>query len=141
MGETIVLVFILCLLGHFVADFTLQGCLANMKQKLWWKKELDKLDQEHGDKWLYNRSDYKHDYIAALIIHGLYWSIITFLPLLFLGVSAYWFALIIILNAAMHASIDNEKANQFCYNLIWDQLLHLVQIIATLVVASIWYWR
>lgn len=110
--------FWLMVLGHLFADYTLQGWLANGKQKSWWKNAV------HDCKWL----KYRHDYIAALICHALYWAIIVCLPLY----DSQYFSVFILANAAVHACIDNEKANVHAINLVQDQLLHVFQIVSTL---------
>ena len=108
---------VLMMLGHLVSDYTLQGWLADGKQKSWWDKIC-------GGKVL---EKYKYDYIAALVCHGLYWSILVCAPFYaspeFLG--------IILLNTVAHAIIDDLKANLMKINLIQDQLLHLGQILVT----------
>lgn len=110
---------VLMLLGHLVADYTLQGWLADGKQKSWWNKVC-------GGKVL-EQHKYRHDYIAALVCHALYWSIFICAPFH----SSDWFLAAIILNSAVHAIIDDLKANRFKLNLIQDQLLHLGQILVT----------
>ena len=110
-------VLVLMLLGHLVADYTLQGWLADGKQKSWWKKICG---GAIPDK-------YKYDYIAALYCHALYWSIFVCAP--FYTSSNLLPA--IILNTAVHAIVDDLKANQKRINLIQDQLIHLVQILIT----------
>lgn len=110
-------ILVLMLLGHLVADYTLQGWLADGKQKSWWKKAFG---GEIPDK-------YKHDYIAALVCHSLYWSIFVCAPFY----ASTWFFYAILVNTAIHAIVDDLKANRMKINLIQDQLLHLVQILAT----------
>ena len=109
---------VLMLLGHLVADYTLQGWLADGKQESWWKKVCGK--DEIPEK-------YRYDYIAALVCHALYWSIFVCAPFYaspeFLGM--------ILLNTVVHAIIDDLKANLMKINLIQDQLLHLGQILVT----------
>lgn len=109
--------FWLMVLGHLFADFTLQGWLANGKQRLWWKNAVPDC------KW----SKYQYDYIAALICHAIYWAIIVCLPLY----DSQYFSVFILANAAVHACIDNEKANVHGINLVQDQLLHVFQIVST----------
>ena len=106
--------------AHIIDDFVLQGVLANMKQKKFWKEKApDEL--------------YKHDYVASLFIHGLSWAITTHLPLIFLyGASIASFVFFsILIHAVLHAVIDDLKANQHKINLIQDQVLHLIQLIIT----------
>ena len=111
------------LLGHLVADYTLQGWLADVKQKSWWEEIITK---KHG--FLVNMTKYKHDYIAALFCHALYWSILICAPFF----ASSWFLVAVVLNTVAHAIIDDLKANRLKLNLIQDQLLHLGQILLTL---------
>lgn len=127
--------FLLMLLLHFIADYTLQGCLANMKQKSWWVEQWHK----HG----FDFEKYKYDYVCSLICHALHQTLITFAPIIFfsdlsdIGITAVAFG-----NTAIHAIIDHAKANKFKINLIVDQLLHLAQILITCgVIYGIMLWR
>ena len=110
---------LLCMLfAHVVDDYYLQGILAQMKQKAWWKD--------------YARF-YRYDYIAALVAHAFSWSFMIMLPIMwhygwalqprFLG--AY------LVNMIIHAFIDNLKANKYSINLVQDQCIHVLQIILT----------
>lgn len=127
--------FLLMLLLHFIADYTLQGCLANMKQKSWWVEQCHK----HG----FDFAKYKYDYVCSLICHALYWTLITFSPIIFFSdLSDISITIVIIGNMAIHAFIDHIKANKFCINLVVDQLLHLAQIFITYeVIYGIMLWR
>ena len=111
-------ILVLMLLGHLVADYTLQGWLSDGKQKRWWEKCFN---GKVPDK-------YKHDYNAALFCHSLYWSIFICAPFY----CSTWFFPAILLNAIVHCVVDDLKANKLKINLIQDQLLHLVQILLTL---------
>jgi hypothetical protein len=111
------IILVLMLLGHLVADYTLQGWLADGKQESWWKKICG---GEIPDK-------YKHDYIAALYCHALYWSIFICAPFY----ASPWFLYAVMGNTIIHAIVDDLKANRMEINLIQDQLLHLVQILIT----------
>ena len=122
-GMTWQVILILMFLGHLVADYTLQGWLADGKHESWWKKIFG---GEIPDK-------YKHDYIAALYCHALYWSILVCAPFY----SSNHFLSAILLNTGIHAIIDDIKANQKKINLIQDQLIHLVQILLTFAVLII----
>lgn len=116
----IFVVLILMLFAHIVDDFYLQGILASMKQKGWWKEKApDKL--------------YKHDYIVALIIHALSWAIMITLPILFVSAwNPHWAVYLMLgVNLTIHAVVDNLKANKKKINLIADQSIHFVQIIVT----------
>lgn len=110
-------ILVLMLLGHLVADYTLQGWLADGKQESWWKKICG---GKIPDK-------YKHDYVAALLCHALYWSIFICAPFY----ASIHFLSAIILNTGLHAIVDDLKANQKAINLVQDQLIHLGQILVT----------
>ena len=118
-----IFVFWICVLLHLIADYNLQGILANMKQVSWWRKQTT-------DK------KYEHDWIAALMCHSFMWAIFTFLPLMFL-IKPCVFSAIVILNAMLHACIDVIKANLLGINLVEDQILHIVQITATIYICYI----
>ena len=108
--------FILAFAGHLVTDYTLQGCLANMKQKSWWHSQT-------------SDPKYDGDYREALFSHAVYWSIGTFAIVYW---NHPWVLPIVIVNALIHAYIDDLKANKLKINLITDQHLHLTQILLTL---------
>lgn len=62
----------------------------------------------------------------ALFLHGLEWSIMISLPIIFMyGYNSIILGIIIVINAI----IDDKKANQLEINLITDQILHIIQII------------
>lgn len=105
---------LICLLLHFVADFNLQGMLKDLKQKVWWEKN-------------YPDKKYRYDYQTAGWIHAFMWSIFTFLPF----VTHPYYEWIVMINAVIHYVIDNFKANELKLSLTQDQVLHLVQIWAT----------
>lgn len=117
-----VLLLLTMIFLHIVDDFYLQGVLATMKQKSWWKENCpDEL--------------YKHDYVVALIVHGFSWSFMVHLPLIFHCLYAWakipgvWIPLSMILHCYLHASIDHDKANKHDISLAEDQFLHLIQIV------------
>ena len=117
----IILMMIFC---HIVDDYCLQGILASMKQKEWWKK-----NEQYKEL-------YKYDYIVALIMHSLSWTFMIMLPIAFVNnfeIGAA-FLIIFVLNMVIHAVVDDLKANKFKINLILDQTIHLIQIIMTAVV-------
>ena len=118
-----IFVFWVCVVLHLIADFNLQGILADMKQIRWWRSKTA-------------NEKYKHDWIAALMCHSFMWSILTFCPLIFLT-NGYVFSCIIIFNAGIHACIDVMKANLGWINLTEDQIFHLMQIMVTLCLFSI----
>ena len=106
---------------HIVDDYYLQGILAQLKQKKFWK---DNAPDEM----------YKHDYIWALIMHSFSWTFMIMLPLFFIGAVGPVFYTVFILNIAIHAIVDDLKANRFKINLWEDQLIHMLQIIITFLV-------
>ena len=105
---------------HIVDDYYLQGILASMKQKDWWKKNAP-------DK-LYNK-----DYIVALLMHSISWafSIMAFLVLITNNLDNIVVYVIFITNILIHAIVDDLKANKKKINLITDQSIHMIQIIIT----------
>ena len=121
------LILFIMIFCHLIDDYKLQGILANMKQRQWWK--------ENADEYLY-RNDYK----MALIEHAFSWSFMITLPFLvisFIQNNSFLMILLIIsyfINTAIHAFIDNLKANKHVINLVEDQLDHLVQIICTWII-------
>ena len=127
--------FWLCFLLHLVADYTLQGILCDLKQQGWWFEQLKKLAYKTNDTEKQDRlfAKYSHDYISGLICHAAMWSILTFLPLMFVC-SQLVFAVVVVCNLAIHCLVDHLKANKRLINLNQDQALHLLQIVATLVV-------
>jgi hypothetical protein len=117
----IAILFIMILL-HIIDDFVLQPvCLSKLKQKEFWKRNVSEED--------YNKL-YEHDYFAALVIHGLSWSIMIHLPFLLIGhYHSAPVACFIICQCILHSYIDNEKANKKKINLIDDQAMHFAQIV------------
>ena len=117
MNVLCVLVFmILC---HIIADYSLQGWLASAKQEDWWKKQ-----EGYNDF-------YKNDYKMALFMHSLEWSIMINLPIIvFYNFQVNIYILISLIgNCYLHYIIDNLKANLKIFNLVLDQIFHLIQII------------
>ena len=112
------LILILMIFCHIIADYNLQGWLASAKQKEWWEK---------------NAPDnmYKNDYKMALFMHSFTWSFMIMVPVAiyalcmkeFFLCSFFWF----LWNIGMHYFIDDRKE----INLVEDQLLHLWQIALT----------
>lgn len=116
---------LLCMLFlHVVDDFYLQGILAKLKQKKYWKENTpDAL--------------YRFDYIVALVVHGFSWSFMVNIPVI-----VYWFSygyatnanligicIFIIANGVLHSEIDDMKANMHIINLLIDQSAHVAQIL------------
>ena len=117
--NTILIIMVMIFL-HIVADYNLQGWLASAKQKSYW--------EEHAPNELY-----KNDYIMALFMHSFQWTFMIMLPILFLlnfeigGVFIIWF----VFNVGLHMYVDHLKANMKIINLVEDQLIHILQIVIT----------
>ena len=115
----LVKLFFLMLFCHMVDDFCLQTCsLSELKQKKFWAP--------YGEK-------YANDWLPALIIHALEWTIAIHLPIFFMmpEVPGFYLCLSILLNTVTHGIIDHLKCNEFALNLIEDQSVHLFQIVLT----------
>lgn len=125
-------ILLLMILGHLFADYTLQGWFCNGKQEIWWREQCaDECNLEFERRW----KKYRHDYKCALFEHGLYWSLVTFLPLFFwMDLPDLTLVAVVVVNTIIHAIVDDLKANKLKINLIQDQLLHFGQIIITWVV-------
>ena len=114
-----VLVLFAMIFCHIVDDYYLQGILANLKQKSWWRNQES-----------YNEN-YKYDYIIALIMHSFSWSFMIILPFILIGVNQYAIVISIAINTIIHAFIDDLKANKKRINLVQDQAIHILQILLT----------
>ena len=124
------LILFIMIFCHLIDDYKLQGILANMKQRQWWK--------ENANKYMY-RNDYK----VALIEHAFSWSFMITLPFLvisFIQNNSFLMILLVIsyfMNTIVHAFIDNLKANKYVINLVEDQFAHLIQIICTWIILMV----
>lgn len=121
-----VFIFFSMLFCHILDDFFLQtSWLSNGKCRSWWET---------------NASDplYRYDYLAALIIHSYSWSFMTLLPVaVFEQFQIGWqYTAVLVVNGIIHAVIDHFKVNMHKINLITDQSLHLIQIIAAFLVLT-----
>ena len=125
---TVLLAFLAALAVHVIDDFGLQHFthLNELKQKAWWLEQL----KAHPEL---DASLYKHDYIVCLLLHAFKWSCLTAVPVLLIAglPSAWLLGLLIICNTAVHAVVDDLKANKLAISLVQDQLMHLLQIIVT----------
>ena len=111
---------------HIVDDYYLQGILAQMKQKSWWKENApDEL--------------YKNDYKVALLEHAFSWTFMIMLPITVTMIIHNNYINIIyitffIMNWILHTVIDHLKANKKTINLVVDQSCHVLQIVITWIV-------
>jgi len=106
---------------HILDDFCLQGILASMKQKEWWKRQ-----EQYKEM-------YRHDYIVALFMHSFSWAFMIMLPVAFIlqfDITTL-FLLCFIINSIIHVVVDDLKANRGKINLVTDQVIHIIQIIIT----------
>ena len=121
-------ILLFMIFNHIIADYVLQGILATLKQKDYWKNECMK------NGIVFNDSIYKYDYVAALFMHSFCWTFMIMLPILvvttytinpvvFLGVFA--------INLVIHYVVDDLKANYKIINLCQDQTFHMIQIFVT----------
>ena len=140
-----IFILFLMLLMHYIEDFHLQGCMANLKQKKWWEEQMS--DNELQSHYILEHSIYKNDYKMGLFAHSIENAIFVMLPLIIdLLISEFthnlqntWILFIpsTILVCLSHYGIDNQKANEMKINLIQDQLYHLV-IILLIFVSYFW---
>ena len=107
---------------HILDDWVLQGQLGLMKQKSWWLNHPEYKDM------------YKYDYLAALITHAFSWTFMIMLPIAYISnwKISVGFIIAFVINMSIHAIVDDLKANRKKINLIVDQAIHIVQIVATL---------
>lgn len=123
-----ILILLAMIFMHIVDDYYLQGILASMKQKSWWKQNApDDL--------------YKYDYIMALFMHSFSWAfMIMIIPTIYILtyesniIIPLGIPLLFLINFVIHMITDNAKANLKKINLIQDQLIHLGQIVYTWIV-------
>jgi hypothetical protein len=109
---------------HIIDDYRLQGILASMKQKNWWREQKE------------YKELYKCDYIWALLMHSFSWAFMVMLPIAYVmnfNITGL-FAIVFIANVLIHAFVDDLKANKRKINLIQDQTIHLMQIIITFII-------
>jgi hypothetical protein len=119
-----IFMFLAMIFMHIFDDYCLQGILASMKQKSWW--------QNH-DAY---KELYKYDYIVALIMHSFSWSFMVMMPIAFaMSFSiTIGFVVILLTNMIVHCVVDDLKANKLKINLIYDQAVHIAQIVITFMI-------
>ena len=105
---------------HVIADYNLQGILANLKQTKWWEQNY------HTNKDEQNAS-------AALRIHSGSWAFMIMLPIMLfmLITKQYDFDFYIValgINSLIHSIVDDAKCNQEIINYRTDQYIHMFQI-------------
>ena len=127
---------------HVIWDFRVQGILADMKCKRWWREQALHPPVYYRTDVHYTPEMYSRDYIAGLLIHGFEWSAAVHLPILIfvspdIVFSSLIFPVSIVINGAVHAFIDHLKCNRLSIDLNTDQFLHLVQLTVTSAVLAI----
>lgn len=121
------LIFFIMLFCHIVDDYYLQGILASMKQKSWWRKQ-----EGYSEK-------YADDWFIALFMHAFSWAFMINLIFIIFKVNATFIILSIIINCIIHMVVDHLKANVKKINLVGDQITHICQIWITFVIAiGVW---
>ena len=107
------------ILLNVIEDFHMQGIMAQMKQKAYWC-------EYHGK--------YTNDWVPVMLLHGVEWATIVSIPCMLVSwfdVSV-WFIVVVVVMGLVHAYVDHLKANKFSINLIQDQAIHMVQLVAIL---------
>lgn len=118
-----ILILFFMMFCHVVDDYYLQGILASMKQRRWWRQNAPE-------------PKYRYDYIVALFMHSFSWSFMIMLPIIVYDLLNdatvwSWFPVLLVVNLGIHMLIDNLKANRKAINLLEDQLIHVIQICST----------
>lgn len=114
---------------HIADDYYLQGILAKMKQRSWWDNQVQELDE----------SIYRNDYKMALAEHAFSWTCcVLALPALVWGVPGWLLLQLVVVNTAMHAIVDDGKANAKVLNLVDDQLMHVAQVLLMWMIIMVW---
>ena len=127
----LLLILLSLLFCHIVDDYYLQGWLASAKQKSWWQENApDKLC--------------KNDYIMALFMHSFSWSFMIMVPIVVYILASgtelkEWLIIPYFANMAIHAIVDDLKANKRKISLVQDQMTHLIQIGVTWIASYVLY--
>jgi hypothetical protein len=117
--------YITILFFHIIADYNLQGVLAQMKSVRFWK-DLKERESKRKDGFKISIKDW----IMPMIEHSFMWSFIVHLPIImFYSINPITIIFSIIIHTCFHMLIDSLKANTNDINLIADQLFHMLQII------------
>lgn len=112
---------------HIIADFNIQGILAQMKQKSFY------------EQYRYKVNLYRYDHIVALLMHSFSWTFMIHIPgIMYLILMGKWsmfenewtvYLIFFIVHMIIHALTDHTKANWYLINLVMDQTIHILQII------------
>lgn len=139
MGMMNAVLALILLFGlHVFADFHLQGILASMKQRAWWREQQAK--ENMSDQ---SFSIYDNDYKVALWVHAFEWAFVTYLPMFVVCIihrdrlyMTWVYVILLTMNILWHKMVDDCKANKGLLNLVFDQVMHVVQILITWIVWS-----
>lgn len=130
---TVIKLCLLTYLFHILDDFVLQPiCLSKLKQKSWWDKQLESMDQDKKDL-------YKEDYKTGLSMHAMSWSTMILIPWFPFVDSGYILLGVWFVNYMIHYYVDDLKANKGKISLSTDQLIHIIQIAITNIVLILTY--
>lgn len=106
---------------HIADDYYLQGILSSFKQKSYWKDLPDK---------------YKYDYKIALLEHSFSNTFMIHIPIFYCYIKGYVYMDVIrlinsfIVTVIIHYNVDDIKINYSKINLVTDQILHIINILA-----------
>lgn len=122
-------IFLIMLALHIFTDFNLQGWLSQSKQKDYWlnifPNMADKKDKSNM---------YRNDYKCCLLVHSLFWTFMIMLPAFICSTTRISILIVVyIINTILHYIIDDLKANEKTINLIDDQIVHVIQLLFTLI--------
>ena len=121
-------IFLIMLAVHIFTDFNLQGWLAQSKQKDYWSTIFPNMEDKKDKSNMY-----KNDYKCCLLMHSLFWSFMIMLPIFLFSTNSIKILVIVyIINTIFHYIIDDLKANKKIINLIDDQIIHIIQLLFTL---------
>ncbi len=118
---------------HVIEDFHLQGILASMKQRDWWKNEVEKNGRD------FEQSPYRYDYLVALFMHAFEWTACVLIVPVVMGMWRHMAVVLVLelIDTPIHAYVDHLKANRRQINLADDQCMHLVQIFCMWIVCVV----
>ena len=122
--------FLVILFFHFIGDYVLQvDVLAKLKDVHTWL-DLKKENDTKPESKRFKIHPYI-DWIWAMLAHCLIWSFCVHFPILLLGtVEPNKLALSIYVHTLFHFLIDSCKCNTYNISMTTDQICHLIQIIA-----------
>ena len=120
-----VTLYITILFFHIIADYSLQGVLAQMKTVRFWK-DLKERESKRQDGFKISTKDW----LMPMIEHSFMWSFIVHLPIMiFYTVNPMIILISILTHTCFHFLIDSLKANANAINLITDQFAHMIQLL------------